>query len=53
MMNDAIKVKYIENPKESTTSYIDSLLRIEDPTNKEESEAGCVFREWLVLDDQD
>lgn len=44
MMNDAIKVKYIENPKESPTSYIDALLRIEAPTNKEEAEAGCMFR---------
>lgn len=53
MMNDAIKVKYIENPKELSTSYIDSLLRLESPTNQEETEAGCMYREWLVLDDQD
>lgn len=53
MMNDAIKVKYVENPKELSTSYIDSLLRIESPTSKEEAEAGCMFREWMVLDDQD
>lgn len=46
-------VKYSENPKELSTSYIDSLLRLESPSSREEAEAACRFREWLVLDDQD
>ena len=48
-MNDALKAKYIENDtKHNPANYIDSILKIEQPSNLEELIASCKYKEFLI-----
>lgn len=53
MMTDAVYAKHAINQSESHIGYIDAIMRLQEPANKEDALACCRHHEYAVLDEAD
>jgi hypothetical protein len=53
MMTDAVYAKHTINQSEGYINYIDAIMRLQEPANKEEALACCQHHEFIVLDEGD
>lgn len=53
MMSEAVYTKHAINQSESYISYIDSIMKLQEPANREEAFASYQHQEYLHLDERD
>jgi hypothetical protein len=53
MMSEAVYAKHAINHAETYISYIDSIMKLQEPNSKEEAVASYQHQEYLHLDERD
>ena len=53
MMTDAVYAKHTITQNDAYINYIDAIMRLQEPTSKEEAEACCKYHEYIAVDETD